>query len=85
MGQSGHARRAKQWVTLRQAAGRLALSPSQFCEFLEYEGVAVTLRHRQVGVDWPAVESAVARSRVTRVDEYLLWRVDAPEAPSGLA
>lgn len=69
-----------EWVTVAEAARRLAMSASWFKEWASEEGIQVVRRGRKPGVNWTSVETAIVRSRITRVGHSLLRQTD-PELP----
>lgn len=73
-----------EWVTVAEAARRLAMSPSWFKEMAKAEGISVGRRGRAPGVRWSEVEALIARSRITRVDHTLLRSVRPDVEPRGV-
>ena len=65
---------------MADAARRLGMSTSWFRALAKVEGITVARRSRQAGVDWTQVEMWIARSRIAKVHETLLRRID-PEFP----
>jgi hypothetical protein len=60
-----------EWVTLAEAAQRLGMSKAWLGALAKSEGTHVVRRGRRLGVDWTTVETYIASSRVTFVDESL--------------
>jgi hypothetical protein len=67
----------KEWVTVREAARRLGMSPSWFRDMAKCEQIPIERRGRQPGVDWSAVEALISRARITKMNEGTLRQLDS--------
>jgi transcriptional regulator with XRE-family HTH domain len=74
-----------EWVTLAETAQRLGMSKAWFGALAKSEGIHVVRRGSRPGVDWRTVETYIARSRVTRVDESLRPHPDPRRPVRGVA
>jgi hypothetical protein len=76
--------RQPEWVTVREAARRLGMSGAWFKSFAKNEDIHAR-RGNQPCVDWTTVETYIARSRITRVDESLRPKPDLRRPVWGVA
>jgi hypothetical protein len=53
-----------EWVTVKEAARRLSMSPSSFPAMAHESGIEVRGRSRQPGVNWASVEHYITRAPI---------------------